>query len=34
MPKLHLHTQQDPDQFMMDLMFDNDHIIYYHMGAT
>ena len=33
MPKLHLHTQWDSDQVTMDLAFNSDHIIYYHMDA-
>ena len=34
MPKIHLHTLQDCDQFTIALTFRSDHIIYYHIDAT
>ena len=33
-PKLHLHTWQDSDNFTKALTFKNDHMIYYHMDVT
>ena len=34
MLKLNLHTQQDIDHITMALIFNNAHIIYYHMDVT